>query len=68
MQPKSMVEDTVRGDTGVDRDVIGRSLDGLGEGKTVAWRRYSMLGGGDIAVTRRGDMFEVTGQTTLAAR
>lgn len=67
MEHKTNVMDIVRGDTGVDREVVAKRLDELGEGKTVAWRRYKLLGGGDVTVTRRGELFEVHGQTTLAA-
>lgn len=63
LRHQATVEFMVRGDTGVDRDVVTERLRGLGDGETVAWKRYEMLGGGEIKVTRRGDRFEVTGQT-----
>lgn len=56
----------VRGDTGVARDVIEDRLAGLSEGESVAWKRYSMLPGpGEIKVTRRGERFEVEGETRI---
>lgn len=53
----------VRGDTGVTLAAITTRLTALGEGKSVAWRRMSCVGGGEITVTRRGEMFAVSGQS-----
>lgn len=65
MYHPTTVENFVRGDTGVSRDAITSRLRELGEGEAFAWKRYSMLGGGEIAVIRRGGLFEVAGQTVL---
>ena len=63
MHHKTSVGFMVRGDTGVDLRIINERLAGLAEGESVAWKRYSMVGGGEITVTRRGEQYEVTGAT-----
>lgn len=65
MHHQTTVEFMVRGDTGVNGKVITKRLGELGDGESVAWKRYQMLGGGDITVTRRGERFEVAGGTRL---
>lgn len=55
----------VRGDTGVELDIIKDRLTSLSDGESVAWGRYQMLGGGEILVTRDGDRFRVSGETRV---
>lgn len=65
MHHKTTIEFMVRGDTGVSGKVISNRLGELGDGESVAWKRCPALGGGEIIVTRRGERFDVTGETRV---